>query len=324
MSVENSKLGLVLGSGASRGLAHIGVIKVLEKYDVKIGSVTGTSIGALIGGLYASGMTGKQMEEIACNTDWRTVAKVFLPTLFRNTSFAGKYLKEFITALVGDTDFKDLNIPFACVTTDLLSGNEIIIDKGSLSEAILASVSLPGLFKPVQTNGRLLVDGGLVNPLPVNLAKYLGSDKTISVNVTPPMDRPMKKLKVKSNQRSSFFKFAGNSKILSDRLSLYFKIAENFKEEKFLFFDPGRPKKGMKVPSLMETATQAVVIMQNQIIRLNLAESPTNILIEPDVSQFQLLDFSDAKKIIKQGEIETEKHIRKIIKIIEKVDKLRI
>ncbi|MBD3226107.1 MAG: hypothetical protein GF313_15370 [Caldithrix sp.] len=295
--------GLVLGSGAARGIAHIGVLKALANKGIKFDPIVGTSMGALIGGAYASGMSIDQMEEIACNTDWRSMARIFRLTNPMKGIFTRSGIEEFIEALIGKTTFNDLKYTFYCVATNLLNGDEIIINKGYLAEAIMASIALPGLFKPISNNKQLLVDGGLVNPLPVDVARHKGADRIIAVNVTPPVDRPMKNVSLRNRPKLNFRKFASSSHVLRERLAKFASdrgwTSDEVSNGKLVNI---QDKSTVKSPSIIETMTQSVVIMQNQLVRQKLASHPPDILFEPNVSGFQLLDFTDARALINAGE----------------------
>ena len=180
----------MLGGGAARGLAHIGVLKMLEKYKIPIDLVVGTSMGAMIGGAYAAGLNPKQIEEIACETNWLKVSQILFPKRLQLTGLLdGERVQDFLIALLGERRIEDLNIPFACVATDIVTGDEIVLNSGSVVNAIRASISFPFLFSPMKINGRLLVDGGVVNPLPTNIARNMGADKIIAVVATPPLDQ---------------------------------------------------------------------------------------------------------------------------------------
>ena len=185
MKMEQPKIGLALGCGAARGLAHIGVLKVLEKHQVPVDIVTGTSMGAFIGGAYASGIKMSVMEEISLNADWKLNAMMFFPTISLSGFVDGKRIKEFLKNVIGNRNIEEGDRKFACVATDILTGEEIVIDQGSLIEAIRASISIPTIFTPVYHGNRFLADGGIVNPVPVDLARKMGADIVIAVNVIP-------------------------------------------------------------------------------------------------------------------------------------------
>lgn len=311
-------IGLALGSGGAKGLAHIGVLKVLEKNEIPVCCVAGTSIGALIGGLYASGMPLREMEKIACDTHWFDLARMFVPKFQTGAIFGGKYVRDFIEALVGDTDFKDLRIPFTAVATDILKGDEVHINNGSLAQAILASTAIPGIFSPIESESKsLLVDGGLKNPLPVDVARKMNAEFIIGINVTTPRDLNVKKQKVRSKEKIHFRKFASTSNVLKQRLSAYISRSENLFNERFPFasFIKERQKSDTRFPSLTNTVSQSVIIMQNQIIRMRLKEHSPDLLLEPDVRQFQWFDFKDADAIISQGEHVVEEHLSQLTRI---------
>ncbi len=313
---NTNKIGLVLGSGAARGLAHIGVIKGLLKAGVRIDYVAGTSIGALIGGLFASGMSVEQMEEIACNTDWRSMTRLFKPANPFRGIIGSNAIQDFIEALVGKTEFRDLKIPFNCIATNLLDGEEIVLESGYLAEAIMASLSVPALFRPVMYRGNYLVDGGLVNPLPVDTVRKMGAETIIAVNVTPPVDRPLKRMTIRKKPAVSFKNMASSSKVLRRRLA-------KFAREQGINLNglrAGRkekaPKNNLKNPSIIETITQSIVITQNKIIRLRLADHPADILLEPKVSGFQLLDFTNAGEVIESGKMCVDKQKEAIRRLL--------
>ncbi|MDY6970494.1 MAG: patatin-like phospholipase family protein, partial [Spirochaetota bacterium] len=144
------RIALALGSGSARGLAHIGVLKVLNENQIPIHAIAGTSMGAFIGALYAAGLSVEQIEEIACNVDWMLTAKMFMPTLPRSGFVEGTRIKKFIRNIVGDLNIDDCIIPFASVAADIITGQEMVIQSGSLTEAVRASISIPMIFTPVK------------------------------------------------------------------------------------------------------------------------------------------------------------------------------
>ncbi len=180
---KRPKIGLALGSGGARGLAHIGVIKVLEENNIPIDFIAGSSIGAMAGGLYAAGLTMKKIEEIALSTDWRRVFSVLSDPSLKKGLIGGKKLKTFIESYIDGKKFEDCKIPFVAVATDLKTGEIVILDKGKIAQAVRASISIPLIFKPIEINGRTLADGGLSAPVPVEIARNMGADIVIAVNL---------------------------------------------------------------------------------------------------------------------------------------------
>ena len=176
MNIQGKKIGLALGSGSARGLAHIGVIKVLEENHIPISMIAGTSMGSLIGALFASGLNGTEMEEIACNTNLKTTSRLFIPTPSVQGLIDGNRISDFLVSLMGNRSFSSLKMPFAAVAADIERAEEVVITDGPLVKAIRASISIPGIFTPAMLKGRVLVDGGLMNPVPVDVVKDLGAD----------------------------------------------------------------------------------------------------------------------------------------------------
>lgn len=181
------KIGLALGGGAARGLAHIGVLEVLEKEGIAVDMIAGTSAGAAIGALYAQGKPASQIKELALDTGWRRLASLIDLTLPRSGFIEGTKIKNLLKSIIGDISFSDLKIPLACVATDIRSGEEVVINDGPVLEGVRASISIPVIFTAVKWQDRYLVDGGLVNPVPVSTVREMGADFVIAVNVIPPM-----------------------------------------------------------------------------------------------------------------------------------------
>ncbi len=179
---KRPKIGLALGSGSSRGLAHIGVIKVLEENNIPIDFIAGSSIGAMIGGFYAAELDIKRIEEIALETNWRKMFSLIDPHL-KQGLVGGKKVKTFIENHINGKKFEDCEIPFTAVATDLKTGEVVVLNKGEIAQSIRASISLPLIFKPVEINGRILADGGLSAPVPVENVRNMGADLIIAVNL---------------------------------------------------------------------------------------------------------------------------------------------
>lgn len=185
MKNNNIKIGLALGGGASLGFAHIGVIKVLEENGIKPDFIAGTSMGSIIGSMYAYGYTPEKMTEILESFDFKKIRDLRPFTFMRDGLFSTEKLVKFIDDLTDSCNIEDLKIPFQCNAVDMLTSKEYIFKSGKVSEAIQASCAIPGIFKPVKKDGMLLFDGGVVNNLPYNLVKDMGADIVIAVDVLP-------------------------------------------------------------------------------------------------------------------------------------------
>lgn len=195
--MTGKRIGLALGGGAARGIAHIGVLAVLEKEGIPIEVLAGTSVGAVVGSLYARSKNAALIKEQAIELSKRRLAQFIDPALPRTGLIkGGKISEQLASFLGGNIKFSDLLIPFVCTATDIDTGEAVVFDRGSVVEAVRASISLPGIFTVVRRGGRYLVDGGLANPVPVNLVQKMGADFVIAVNVIPGvLDRSQQSIK---------------------------------------------------------------------------------------------------------------------------------
>jgi len=182
-----TKIGLVLGSGGARGYAHLGVLKALYEADIDIDLVVGTSFGAIVAAGYAAGRNIYELEKIALETGWIKLLKM-IDVAPPKGIFAGNKLERFFSVLTQQKHFSELEIPLIVVATDIETGEEVLINKGPVSKAILASSAFPGIFAPVEIDNRWLVDGVLVNPLPIQTAFDMGADIVIAVDVSSSID----------------------------------------------------------------------------------------------------------------------------------------
>ncbi len=183
---EKIRIGLALGGGAVRGAAHIGVLEVLDEAGLEPSIVTGTSVGALVGALYAKGMTAAEIAEVAQTLRWSRLVR---PGMTRKALFETSKLAAFLEHTLDGADFKDLARPFAAVACDLATGREVVMRDGPVASAVLASAAIPGVFPPVDRDGHLLVDGGLVTMVPGRLAREMGADIVVAVDVSGPLPR---------------------------------------------------------------------------------------------------------------------------------------
>lgn len=272
------RIGLALGSGVARGWAHLGVLKAVDKLGIVPDIIAGSSIGALVGGLYLGGHV-RQLEAWA-----RHVSKL---RMLRYVSLGGGVIsgtKLFREAerYIGDLEINDLKAPFVAVATDLWTGHEVWLRDGKLIDAMRASLSLPGVFKPVRMNGHWLIDGALVNPVPVSVCRALGAQMVISVNL--------------------------NADIMGKG------HGENANGEA----DPGNGPNGEKnkAAAMLNTIMQpksgnpgtfsvmvaSLNIVQDRITRSRLAGDPPDVSINPRVGHIGLLDFHRADELIELGE----------------------
>lgn len=174
------KIGLALGGGAALGAAHIGVIKALEEADIKIEQITGTSIGAFIACLYAFGKNCEEMHQIGSELEWFEIAGL---KLSRYALLSNEKLGELITKHIGEKNIEDSSIPLTFVATNITNGEKVVLNKGNVAKAVMASCAIPGIFEPVQIEEVLLVDGGVVENVPINTLSDMGSDYIVGVDL---------------------------------------------------------------------------------------------------------------------------------------------
>lgn len=284
----SAKIGIALGSGSSRGWAHIGVLKALAELNIQPQIVCGTSIGALVGAAYVS-KNLDALEHWGRELTRLDLARYFELNLslngFINTSRFEAFMAQFIQP---NTDIESFELSFASVATKLLSGEEVIFDQGDLTEAVWASISLPGVFPPFAVNGQWMVDGGLVNPVPVSVCRALGATHVIAVNLNEGIVG--KHLKKEPEHRSNLS--------VSDTATKWPLLANLMKEplKKWDEWSNRNP-----APGLMDTVANAINIMQTQITLQRLHKDKPDCLIAPDLAHFGLMEFHRASEAIALG-----------------------
>lgn len=178
-------LALALGGGSALGFAHIGFLQILEENKIKVNAIAGTSMGALVGAFYAAGFNSKELEYMALEkvNMFKMVGDINAIGMVRNGLFSGKRVKLLIEELIGDLNIEDLKIPYTATAVDMLSGKPYNFTRGSVAEAVRTSISVPGVFSAIKKDNMYLVDGGVLNNVPADIAKDYGCDVTISVDV---------------------------------------------------------------------------------------------------------------------------------------------
>lgn len=268
------KIGLALGSGSARGWAHIGVIRALEEAGIRPDVLSGCSIGALVGAAYADGDLD-ELQNWVTGLTWQDVVGL-LDVGFAGGLIKGEKLMGFFEMHFVDKDFSALPLPFGCVATDLANGREIWLREGSVAAAVRASIALPGLLSPVSHEGRLLVDGGLVNPVPVSLCRALGADVVIAIDLGS--DIVGKSLRRTASEAES------HDKSWTDRLIASLGL-----------------KRDDTLPSLATVLSTSINIMQARIARSRLAGEPADALIAPRLAHLGLMDYHRAGEAIAEG-----------------------
>jgi len=311
--MNNQKIGLALGSGSARGLAHIGVIRALEDAGIKIDLVTGTSIGALVGSVYASGNL-KALEKVYLGFDWRQIAYFFDIVFPKSGLIDGKKVANFVREYVHVETIEHLPLPFQAVATDIETGKEVCIGRGDVIEAVRSSLSMPGIFTPVRSNGQLLVDGGLTNPVPVSTARSMGAELVIAVDLNFGIvagKAPKKGYQTKTREASmqaqqngwsqAFQRFGGKqySEAL-ERINLGLRSLDNPALKQVRAWLAEEP-----LPNIFEILLSSINVMEAQITQTRLQIDPPDLLIQPNLGSIRFLEFNRAEEIIRIGYEET-------------------
>jgi NTE family protein len=283
------RVGLALGAGGARGLAHIGVLRSLSEAGVPIDAVVGTSIGAVVGAAFAAGQL-ERFEQRLQEVVRIDVLRLFDPVWPRAGIISGERAVEWLRGLVGDWRIEDLAIPFGAVTVDLVTGEELLIRKGPVIDALRASMSVPGILVPMRSSGRVLVDGAVRNPVPVSELQAFDVDVTLAVNLH---GRPVRELRSpRSRSVRDDESFAGR---------LYGAVESRL--SRIRRRDPSEPVSG---PNLLEILTASMTVMEHELARHRLAYEPVDVILEPDVHSIRSFEFHRARAAIRAGRIEVE------------------
>ena len=275
--IARLRVGLALGTGAALGYALIGILKTFERERIPIDAVAGTSMGSLLGGFYALGMSPAEIEALALGVDKAWVAENLFwdLTLPRSGIFSGTTLLRFIRSHFGAREFRDLELPFSCAATDIESGEEVVFRKGRVAEAIRASCGIPIFFQPFHHQGRFLVDGGLVDPVPIRLVSQMGADILIGANLTMPAGA--RKGAVRSRRKAP------------PALELI---------------------ETLRSPNILQVLFQTIYTMEYEIAQSR--SSLAHVNIQPDLSAFSWTEMHRAREIIAAGERMAESVLPKI------------
>lgn len=302
-------IGLALGSGGARGFAHLGVIYALKDAGIPVHAIAGTSMGALVGAFLAADRLN-DLYHVVAKLDWRTLMRYGDLTVNRSGFLEGKALHRELRSLLGVKTFAELPLPFRAVAADVRSGEEIVMGEGDPALAIRASCCLPGMFVPVKWKERWLMDGGLVNPVPVNVLRDMAADFVIAVDVTPSPEYPLSPepapLGAEVNVSDLFEELsqlwrepleeeAPRAKAWVARIQKMLDAVEDYSQDFFR-----RPRKS-KPPSVVEILTQSVRIAEMRIARERLRAEPPDLLIRPDVGMYGTLDFDQSREIMMTG-----------------------
>ncbi len=314
-TLAGKKVAIALGSGSARGLSHLGVIRALREAGVHIDLVAGTSMGALVGAVFAAGHV-EELEQAYRQFDWRRIAGLFDVVFPKSGLLDGRKVAEFVRGFIDTPDIASLNTPFRAVATNLETATEVVIDHGSVVDAVRASISVPGVFTPVRRDGALLVDGGLINPVPVSVARAMGADIVIAVDLNhdiadkrPIAPKPREKEKKdKDDAAPSRWQLFGGEyyEEIMDRLNQSLRSIQSPAIEQFRARFNREP-----LPGIFDILLSSVNVMETQITQTRLKVDPPDILIQPPLGHIRFLEFDRADEIIAIGYDATRKALAK-------------
>ena len=299
------RIGLALGSGGARGWAHIGVLRALAEAGVEPQLIGGSSIGALVGGVYLSGRLDELESWARDLTKLKIIGYLDLQ-MSGGGMIAGNRLLAVLEQHLGDLRIEDLPIPFAGVATDLVNGHEVWLQRGRLVDALRASISLPGVFAPVRVDGRWLIDGGLVNPLPVSVCRAMGAQVTVAVNLNADVLgrlRTTAGLAPKAAEFDLLSEFP-EAPTPDGRRAIGPVLRQIFRRQ------PG-------TPSLFSVMAQSFNIVQDRVTRGRLAGEPPDISINLRLGHIGLLEFDRAAEAIEEGRAATTRVMGELREAVE-------
>jgi NTE family protein len=301
------RIGLALGSGVARGWTHIGILRGLKRHNIQPDIYVGASIGALVGGVYLAGQLDN-LEEWARGLNRRRIVTLMDFKMRSGSLIGGEKLARTLVQYLGDIRIEDLPKPFIAVAADLVNGHEMWLRDGSLVDALRASYALPGVFPPLLLNHHWMVDGALVNPIPVSVCTALGADITIAVTL---QDEFLGKVRQAGSAIPTVAGFdlldgvpGAEDQVEAARRNPIARRA--FRRE------PGHP-------SLFGTMVSSLAILQDRVSRARLAADPPDILMKPRVGHIGLLEFDRAAELIEAGEQAVERALPRIRDVFQSV-----
>jgi len=291
---------LVLSSGGARGIAHIGVIDELIKSGFTITSVAGASMGAVIAGMFATG-TLPGFSERLLSLSKMDIIKFMDLTTGHGGLIKGEKIMKVLEEYIGDVNIEDLPIPYSCVAADLISHKEIVFDKGNLLKAIRASSSIPTVFLPVSSDGMRLVDGGVLNPLPLDLVKRKRGDILVAVNVNAniPYVSP-----VKTPEHAELEKYYGK---LKSALNQKWSGVVDHYFEKYINEKQSKPKP----INMFDVISESIILAQNKAAGIYIEKYKPDVLVETSVDIASLFDFYKSEELIETGRVACRKALDK-------------
>jgi len=236
---EKRKIGIALSGGAARGLSHIGVLQVLEEIGVEINAVAGCSMGAIVGALYSTGRDLKEIENYIASTDWKNFLMFSMISLSRSGLVNDKKVDDILKKFLGDLTFTDCKKQFCCVAADLMTGKKVVLSEGMIREAVRASIAVPGIFPPIPLDNGLLVDGGVIEPLPTEAIKMLDANYIIASSIVFESNKPENKEKRSGKYRTAESKKMSLQAIIDKSLNMiHSQMVKSYLNEAQIIIEP--------------------------------------------------------------------------------------
>ncbi len=280
------RIGVALGSGSARGWAHIGAIRALEERGIKPDLVCGTSVGALVGAAYASGQLDA-LEKWVTGLAWTTVVRL-MDLTWRGGLIRGNRLFTLFRTMFEDQDIDALPVPYGAVATELYSGRELWLRHGKVFDAVRASCAMPGLFTPVLRDNVVLVDGGLVNPVPVSMCRALGAEVVIAVDLSWGKLGP--------------YRERGRALAPREVPGWLARLRPGWVEK-----NASTPEQQQTIPSIFEVFSASLDVVEMRVARSRLAGDPADVLLTPLLPDFATMDYHRAREAIDEGRAAVER-----------------
>lgn len=295
---ENKKVGLALGSGSARGWAHIGIIRALRDMGIQPDMVAGSSIGSLVGAVSCAGGLDK-LEQVVLEMNWKGIFNMLDVGFPRSGILDGRKVAAFVRQHVPHTRIEDMPCTFCAVCTDIVSGEEVHIDSGDVIEAVRASIAVPGMFTPVKRGESILLDGGLVNPIPVSVLQEMGAEITIAVDLNYNLMQSRALRKTKQAKTEALEAPAENKPVSS---SIFMELREKISAvENSVLRQIKQWMVRDRLPNIFEIMFSSLDVVQRQISDIKLEVYPPDILIRPELGYLKFMDFNRGNEAINEG-----------------------
>ncbi len=298
---KKKKIGLALGGGAARGWSHIGVLRALEEKNINIDYIAGTSIGAFVGAFYAIGKL-EYLENFALDLDWKIILSYFDVRFPTKGLLDGNKIYKLVSKNILHKNIEETKIPFCAVATNIKTGNEVRMRTGSIVDAVRASISIPGIFTPFKKDGMYLVDGGLLNPVPVDVVREMGADIVIAVDLNNDITG-----KTGSSERLEYVKQNSMSKRKNKTIVPSNIPAIQLLRNKYNYIEKSV---SVKINQWMPASSElnifdiignSINIIEQKITQNNFKIFNPDILIQPELGHLKLFDFDQAEATINEG-----------------------